>query len=49
MTLIVITQKIGEACDYVSIKAEMLKGISGASAEQWSTLPELDIDASWLD
>ena len=42
-------EKVGEVCDYISMKAEMLKGVSGATAEQWSTIPDMDIDASWLD
>ncbi|HAT69468.1 hypothetical protein [Croceibacter atlanticus] len=42
-------EKVGEVCDYISMKAEMLKGVSGATAEQWSTIPDMDLDASWLD
>ncbi len=39
----------GEICDYVEMKTEMLKGLSASSAADWTEIPDLDIDASWLD
>lgn len=37
----------GEVCDYVEMKTEMLSGLSAAA--DWTEIPDLDIDASWLD
>lgn len=34
----------GEACDYVSMKAEVLKDLKDGSAFEW-----IDIDLSWLE
>jgi hypothetical protein len=40
-------QQTGEICDYVSMKTEMLQGLSLSSASNLTALP--DIDVSWLD
>ena len=37
-------QSIGESCDYVSMKSEMLMSVSNASDTAW-----FDIDLSWLE
>lgn len=47
-------QTTGEACDYVVMKTEMLSGIAttstiGMDTVDWFSIPDLDIDASWLD
>lgn len=42
-------QEIGEVCDYTSMKAEMMSGLSATSASDWLSIPDLDLDASWLD
>ena len=44
----------GEACDYIVMKTEILNTIatttaSSISAVDWLSIPDLDIDASWLD
>ncbi len=39
----------GEACDYVAMKTEMLSGLSTTAPADWTTIPNLDLDASWLD
>lgn len=39
----------GEVCDYVSMKTEMLCGLSASTSIDWLDIPDLDIDASWLD
>ena len=39
----------GEVCDYVGMKTEMLSGLAMSSSSEWLTIPDLDIDASWLD
>jgi len=41
--------KTGEVCDYAEMKTEMLSGLSLASVSDWTEIPDLDIDASWLD
>lgn len=41
--------KTGEVCDYAEMKTEMLSGLSLASVSDWTEVPDLDIDASWLD
>ncbi len=38
-----------EACDYAVMKSEMLSGLSAKDATDWTMIPDLDIDASWLD
>lgn len=42
-------EKTGEACDYVAMKTEMLSGLSVSTVTDWTDIPDLDIDASWLD
>ncbi len=39
----------GEACDYTTMKTEMLSGLAINKTADWHTIPDLDIDASWLD
>jgi len=39
----------GEACDYIGMKKEMLNGLSVSSNADWTAIPDLDIDSSWLD
>jgi hypothetical protein len=39
----------GEACDYIAMKTEMLKGLTSSASVDWLTIPDMDIDASWLD
>ena len=39
----------GEVCDYVEMKAEMLGGLATSASADWLTIPDLDMDASWLD
>ena len=39
----------GEAYDYIGMKTEMLNGLSASPDINWSEIPDLDIDASWLD
>ena len=38
----------GEVCDYVAMKTEMLKEVAPVHFD-WTSIPDLDIDASWLD
>ncbi len=42
-------EKMGETCDYVEMKTEMLSELSVSSNEDWTSIPNLDLDASWLD
>jgi hypothetical protein len=42
-------QQTGEACDYIAMKTEMLEGISLTDGVHLSELPDVDLDASWLD
>lgn len=42
-------EKTGEICDYGEMKTEMLSGLSVSSSSDWTEIPDLDIDASWLD
>ena len=42
-------QESGEVCDYIEMKAEMLNGLSVSSTSNWLEVPDLDLDASWLD
>lgn len=42
-------EQTGEVCDYTEMKAEMLEGISLTSSVHLSELPDIDMDASWLD
>jgi len=41
--------EIGESVDYVGVKSEVLTEISGSSFMDWFSLPDFDIDASWLN
>lgn len=40
---------IGDICDYTEMKTEMLSGLSISTNSNWIDIPNLDIDASWLD
>jgi hypothetical protein len=42
-------QETGEICDYTTMKAEMLEGISLTDSIHLTDLTEIDLDASWLD
>lgn len=42
-------QATGEICDYTSMKAEMLEGISIVDTVHLIDLPDINLDASWLD
>ena len=42
-------QSSGENCDYVEMKAEMLGGISTSDSSDLLSLPDFDIDMSWLE
>jgi hypothetical protein len=42
-------EETGEVCDYVEMKTEMLSGLSVSSTADWTEIPDIDIDASWLD
>jgi hypothetical protein len=42
-------QEAGEICDYTSMKAEMLEGISMTDSVHLTDLADIDLDASWLD
>ena len=43
-------QATREVCDYVAMKTEMLDGLTTSAANvDWLEIPNLDIDASWLD
>jgi hypothetical protein len=37
-------QSIGESCDYISMKGEMLSSVSAATDSSW-----FDLDLSWLE
>ena len=39
----------GEVCDYIGMKKEMLSGLASNTSVDWQDIPDLDIDASWLD
>jgi hypothetical protein len=39
----------GEICDYTTMKAEMLEGISLTESVDLAQLGEIDLDASWLE
>jgi len=41
--------EIGETCDYVEMKTEMLEGLSVSTNSDWTNIADLDIDSSWLD
>jgi hypothetical protein len=42
-------QETGEICDYTTMKAEMLEGISLTDSTDLTHLTDIDLDASWLD
>ena len=42
-------EETGEVCDYVEMKTEMLSGLSVSQTSDWVEIPDIDIDASWLD
>ena len=42
-------KKIGETCNYIEMKKEMLEGLTISSAFDWLDIPDLDLDVSWLD
>ncbi len=42
-------EKTGETCDYVAMKKEMLSEWTTSSNFNWSEIPDIDIDTSWLD
>ena len=42
-------ESTGEIYDYAAMKSEMLQGLSASSDTHWTEIPDLDIDASWLD
>jgi hypothetical protein len=42
-------QETGEVCDYTTMKAEMLEGISLTDSIHLTDLGDIDLDASWLD
>lgn len=39
----------GEVCDYTEMKSTMLEGISTSDNIDLTSLPEIDLDASWLE
>ncbi|GAA4273637.1 hypothetical protein U6A24_18290 [Aquimarina gracilis] len=42
-------EQTGEVCNYIEMKTEMLSGLSNTTDVNWMEIPDLDIDASWLD
>jgi hypothetical protein len=42
-------QETGEVCDYTSMKATMLEGLSWNDTADLLQWPEVDLDTSWLD
>ena len=42
-------QLTGELCDYGAMKIETLSGLAITTSADWLSIPDLDIDASWLD
>ena len=42
-------ERTGEICDYAEMKTEMLSGISNSNITDWTLIPDIDLDASWLD
>ncbi len=42
-------ESTGEVCDYTEMKSEMLSGLSVSTTVDWTEIPDIDIDASWLD
>jgi len=42
-------EETGEICDYADMKTEMLSGLSVSPNTDWTEIPDIDIDSSWLD
>jgi hypothetical protein len=42
-------ESTGEICNYTEMKSEMLSGISESNITDWTQIPDIDLDASWLD
>ena len=42
-------QALGENCDYVAMKSEMLQGLTVSDTGTWLDISNLDMDTSWLD
>ncbi len=42
-------EETGEVCNYAEMKSEMLTGISNSNVTDWASIPDIDLDASWLD
>jgi hypothetical protein len=42
-------QETGEVCDYAEMKSTMLEGISLSDSTHLSEIPDIDLDASWLE
>ena len=42
-------ESTGEICNYTEMKSEMLSGISESNVTDWTQIPDIDLDASWLD
>ena len=42
-------EQTGEVCDYTAMKTEMLEGISITDSVNLTDMPDVDLDASWLD
>ena len=42
-------EQTGEVCNYTEMKTEMLSGLSVSSTTDWTKIPDLDFDSSWLD
>jgi hypothetical protein len=42
-------EQTGEVCDYTAMKTEMLEGISITDSVHLTDMPDIDLDASWLD
>lgn len=38
-----------EVCDYAAMKSEMLVGLGAGTSADWLSIPDLDIDSSWMD
>lgn len=42
-------EETGEICDYADMKTEMLNGLSISPNIDWTEVPDINIDSSWLD
>ncbi len=38
-----------ETCDYTEMRTDLLAGMCQSPSEDWTSIADLDIDASWLD